>query len=114
MAAHIVIHRNGDVIQYVRFHDLARHAGISLFAGRDKCNEFSIGIELEGFANNPDWPFTEEQYASLTRITKELMRTYPAITPARIVGHEDIAPERKQDPGNFFEWERFLTSLEYK
>ncbi|VEI46430.1 N-acetyl-anhydromuranmyl-L-alanine amidase [Actinobacillus equuli] len=77
---------------------MAWHAGLSEFNGRDKCNEYSIGIELEGSNNQP---FTEQQYQSLASLTKEIMAIYPDITLDRIAGHNDIAPSRKIDPGQY-------------
>ena len=87
----------------------AWHAGESVFEGRSRCNDFSIGIELEGC---DDRPFEARQYRRLAAVTRALMRAYPAITPARIVGHSDIAPGRKTDPGPRFDWLRFHAELE--
>lgn len=101
VSAHIFISRNGDITQFVPFHERAWHAGISHFQGRDQCNDFSIGIELEG---TDQLEFTEAQYASLLPLIQALQRQYPAITQDRIVGHEDIAPGRKTDPGRCFDW----------
>lgn len=101
VSAHILINRQGQITQYVNFDEMAWHAGLSCFAGREKCNEFSIGIELEGSNNQP---FTEAQYQTLAQLTTVIMATYPNITPERIVGHNDIAPDRKIDPGQYFDW----------
>lgn len=101
VSAHCLINRLGEITQYVNFNEMAWHAGVSCFQGREKCNAFSIGIELEGSNNQP---FTEAQYRSLAQLTKLLMTAYPNITPDRIVGHCDIAPERKIDPGQYFDW----------
>jgi AmpD protein len=95
-------------VQYVPFNRKAWHAGASSFGGRPECNEYSIGIELEG---TDDLPFTDKQYQQLTHITRLLMAAYPAITTARIVGHADIAPGRKTDPGPCFDWARYRAHL---
>jgi AmpD protein len=108
VSAHLLIRRDGRLIQYVSCEERAWHAGLSCFAGRERCNDFSIGIELEG---TDDIPFTEIQYARLTDCTHQIMGRYPAITEARIVGHSDIAPGRKTDPGPAFDWERYRASL---
>ncbi|WP_208122846.1 1,6-anhydro-N-acetylmuramyl-L-alanine amidase AmpD [Spirabiliibacterium mucosae] len=108
VSAHCLINREGEITQYVNFHDRAWHAGASCFQGREKCNDYAIGIELEGSNNQP---FTTAQYATLSQLTALLQRTYPAITDDRIVGHCDIAPERKIDPGRYFDWPRFRQML---
>lgn len=105
VSAHCLINRLGEITQYVNFNEMAWHAGISSFQGREKCNTFSIGIELEGSNNHP---FTDAQYQQLAALTQSLMRHYPDITPDRIVGHCDIAPTRKIDPGQYFGWGRYL------
>jgi N-acetyl-anhydromuramoyl-L-alanine amidase len=109
VSSHIVLRRNGDMFQYVSFNRLAHHAGVSQFSGRERCNDFSIGIELEGFANREDFPFTDMQYQQLARLTMAIMKTYPQITLERITGHENIAQPigRKTDPGKTFNWERY-------
>ncbi len=109
VSAHACIFRNGEITQYVPFNRRAWHAGASAFEGRPRCNDFSIGIELEGC---DDQPFADAQYGALARVTRTLMRSYPAITPARIVGHSDIAPGRKTDPGPRFDWPRFRAELD--
>lgn len=109
VSAHLLIRRDGEVLQFVPFNQRAWHAGASCFEGRDNCNDFSIGIELEGTDTTP---FTPAQYQQLSRITLLLMQAYPEITPARITGHSDIAPERKTDPGPCFDWDYYLKSLE--
>jgi AmpD protein len=96
-------------LQYVPFDRKAWHAGDSVFEGREACNEFSIGIELEG---TDDQPFTDFQYEHLVLLTRLLMAQYPAITTERIAGHSDIAPGRKTDPGPCFEWKRYRQGLE--
>ncbi|MGI5308347.1 1,6-anhydro-N-acetylmuramyl-L-alanine amidase AmpD [Rheinheimera sp. WS51] len=108
VSAHCVIWRSGQVFQYVPFAKRAWHAGVSRFAGRERCNDFSIGIELEG---TDDLPYTDAQYQSLIMLTRQLMQFYPAIMPQRIVGHSDIAPGRKTDPGPAFDWARFQTAI---
>lgn len=108
VSAHFLIQRDGDVIQFVSCLDRAWHAGLSLFEGRDNCNDFSVGIELEG---TDDQPFTDIQYAVLAQLSAQLCAAYPAITPERICGHSDIAPGRKTDPGECFEWPRFFAGL---
>lgn len=101
VSAHCLIRRDGEVVQYVPFHLRAWHAGVSSFAGREACNDFSIGIELEGTDTQP---FTEQQYRVLAALTQVLMARFPAITPERLTGHSDIAPGRKSDPGPCFDW----------
>ncbi len=104
VSAHLLIDREGRVTQYVPFDCKAWHAGESCFRDRVNCNEFSIGIELEGCDEEA---FTERQYAVLSEVTRELMAAYPGITPDRITGHSDIAPGRKTDPGPCFDWQHF-------
>lgn len=101
VSTHLLIRREGDLIQYVPFSKRAWHAGQSSFQGRPNCNDFSIGIELEG---TDEIPYTKPQYQSLAAVTRLLMIHYPAITEDRIVGHCDIAPGRKTDPGSAFDW----------
>ncbi|MDG6369787.1 1,6-anhydro-N-acetylmuramyl-L-alanine amidase AmpD [Glaesserella parasuis] len=110
VSAHCLINREGQITQYVNFNDMAWHAGVSCFEGREKCNEFSIGIELEGSNNQP---FTEAQYQTLASLTQAIMQSYPQITPERIAGHNQIAPERKIDPGQYFEWGYYDLLLRY-
>jgi N-acetyl-anhydromuramoyl-L-alanine amidase len=104
VSAHLLIHRDGEIIQYVPFYKRAWHAGESVFAGRANCNDFSIGIELEGA---DDIAYTMPQYQRLAEVTKLLQQHYPQITQDRIVGHSDIAPGRKTDPGLAFDWKYF-------
>ncbi len=108
VSAHLCIFRDGAVTQYVPFRRRAWHAGVSSFEGRERCNDFSIGIELEGCDSQP---FTAKQYRSLVRVARLLMRAYPRITPRRIAGHSEIAPGRKTDPGPHFDWARFRGAL---
>lgn len=109
VSAHLLIERDGSVIQFVPFGLRAWHAGESDFCGRANCNDFSIGIELEGA---DDVPYEDIQYERLASITRTLMQEYPAITPDRIVGHSDIAPGRKTDPGPAFDWPRFRRMID--
>ncbi|MCK9502637.1 MAG: 1,6-anhydro-N-acetylmuramyl-L-alanine amidase AmpD [Porticoccaceae bacterium] len=111
VSAHLLIERSGVITQFASFHQRAWHAGISSFAGRDKCNDFSIGIELEGTDIDP---YTDIQYQRLTEVTGALMGYYPAISLERIVGHCEIAPQRKTDPGTSFDWHRYLSALTEK
>jgi AmpD protein len=101
VSAHLLVTRQGEVIQFVPFSKRAWHAGVSHFEGRDVCNNFSIGIELEG---TDDGPYEAIQYEKLAEISQILMKNYPGITTDRIVGHSDIAPGRKTDPGPYFDW----------
>jgi len=109
VSSHLCIFRDGAVRQYVAFDRRAWHAGESSFDGRGRVNDFSIGIELEGC---DEQPFEPRQYRRLAGIARALMRAYPAITPARIAGHSDIAPGRKTDPGPHFDWIRLQAELE--
>lgn len=108
VSAHLLIRRNGTIVQYVPFHRRAWHAGASRFNERENCNDFSIGIELEG---TDDIPFTDRQYNALGAAAKALLAVYPALTTPRIAGHSDIAPARKTDPGPAFDWRRLRQSL---
>ncbi|MBK5943551.1 N-acetylmuramoyl-L-alanine amidase [Halorhodospira halophila] len=108
VSAHLLIDRQGNVTQYVPFHRRAWHAGRSSFRGRPECNDFSVGIELEGDERTP---FTEAQYVTLLPVVQTLRARYPAIKPDRIAGHSDIAPGRKTDPGPAFDWQRLLKAL---
>lgn len=107
VSAHCLIQRSGHIIQYVSFNDKAWHAGVSSYQGREKCNDFSIGIELEG---TDDIPYTSKQYQQLSRLSKSLIKVYPALEN-NIVGHCDIAPERKSDPGKSFDWDLYRETL---
>lgn len=106
VSAHFLIERDGCITQFVSCRERAWHAGLSCFDGRDNCNDFSIGIELEG---TDESPFTDAQYDSLVSLTQVVQQRYPLITADRIVGHEHIAPARKTDPGPCFEWSRYLS-----
>ncbi|RDH82112.1 MAG: 1,6-anhydro-N-acetylmuramyl-L-alanine amidase AmpD [endosymbiont of Escarpia spicata] len=108
VSSHLLIRRDGESIQYVPLHHRAWHAGESCFSGRERCNDNSIGIELEG---TDEQPYTDAQYTALVEVTREIMARYPAITPNRITGHADISPGRKTDPGPAFDWERYRRML---
>jgi AmpD protein len=109
VSAHLLIDRAGTVSQFVPLTARAWHAGESSFCGRERCNDFSIGIELEG---TDDLPFTDAQYEQLGRVTARITKLFPGISRDRIVGHSDIAPGRKTDPGPNFDWGRYFTLLD--
>ncbi|HET8704763.1 MAG TPA: 1,6-anhydro-N-acetylmuramyl-L-alanine amidase AmpD [Pseudomonadales bacterium] len=108
VSAHLLIRRDGELVQFVAFDRRAWHAGVSRFRERENCNDFSIGIELEGADHIP---YTDAQYNALAAVTKCLMKTYSGIKKDRIVGHADIAPGRKTDPGEAFDWPYFFSLL---
>lgn len=108
VASHLVIRRDGELLQFVPFQMRAWHAGVSSFQGREACNDFSIGVEIEGADRVP---YTAAQYARLAAVTQALMDAYPDITPAHVVGHSDVAPGRKTDPGPAFDWARYRDIL---
>ncbi len=108
VSAHLLIRRDSAVVQYVPFQRRAWHAGESVYAGRRRCNDFSIGIELEG---TDDHAYEDRQYARLAAVITALREVYPAITPDRLTGHADIAPGRKTDPGPAFDWARLRRLL---
>lgn len=108
VSAHFLIERDGGVTQFVACLERAWHAGVSLFDGREGCNDFSIGIELEG---TDTLAFTDAQYQALIILTRQLQAAWPAITVERICGHSDIAPGRKTDPGSAFDWARYRAGL---
>ena len=101
VSSHFLITRTGRVFQFVSTQNKAWHAGVSSFLGREKCNDFSIGIELEG---DGDTAFEEPQYQALAKLMAKLGNAYPQL---QVAGHSDIAPERKTDPGKFFDWKKF-------
>ncbi len=101
VSSHLLIRREGEVIQFVPFHKRAWHAGVSEYLGRSVCNDFSVGIELEG---TDDVPFTAAQYDALAGILQLLVKTYAGLSMEDITGHEHIAPGRKTDPGPYFDW----------
>ena len=104
VSSHFLICRNGLLSQFVALDQRAWHAGVSVFEGRENCNDFSIGVELEG---TDEQAYTEQQYQALAALTKTLKQRYPLITEDRVVGHCDIAPGRKTDPGAAFDWQYF-------
>ncbi|MDF2075489.1 1,6-anhydro-N-acetylmuramyl-L-alanine amidase AmpD [Pseudomonas mendocina] len=108
VSAHFFIERDGRLTQFVSCLDRAWHAGVSWFEGRDNCNDFSLGVELEG---TDDLPYSDAQYASLAALTRQLLDAYPALSDQRIRGHCDIAPGRKTDPGPAFDWSRLHAEL---
>ncbi|MCK4864424.1 MAG: 1,6-anhydro-N-acetylmuramyl-L-alanine amidase AmpD [Gammaproteobacteria bacterium] len=108
VSSHILIRRDGEIVQYVPFQKRAWHAGVSSYKDREGCNDFSIGIEMEG---DDETPYTETQYQVLVTLIKNLIETYPLLNTETIAGHSDIAPGRKTDPGEAFDWERLNTLL---
>lgn len=108
VSAHVFIERDGDATQFVSFNERAWHAGKSVLSGASDCNNFSIGVELEGC---DDEAYSDAQYESLLKLTQALMLAYPSISVDRIVGHSDIAPGRKSDPGAAFDWQRYSKSI---
>ncbi len=108
VSAHLLVRRDGEVVQFVPFNERAWHAGESRFHGRARCNDFSIGIELEG---EDETPYTDAQYECLVAIVAAIEQAYPDISNRNIVGHSDIAPGRKTDPGPAFDWLRLYDGL---
>ena len=108
VSTHLLIRRRGELVQYVPLHRRAWHAGPSSWRGRAACNDFSIGIELEG---TDDRPYTAAQYRRLCATILALRRDWPGLADAPVVGHSDIAPGRKTDPGAAFDWERLWAGL---
>ncbi|MGB0495539.1 MAG: 1,6-anhydro-N-acetylmuramyl-L-alanine amidase AmpD [Kangiellaceae bacterium] len=108
VSSHLFIKRSGEIVQFVGFNERAWHAGVSSFKGKEKCNDYSIGIELEGTDTTA---YTDEQYTSLVKVTQLILTSYPLISPDRICGHSDIAPGRKTDPGDSFDWNRYLNAI---
>jgi AmpD protein len=108
VSSHFLIDRSGGLTQYVACNRRAWHAGRSCWAGREECNDFAIGIELEGA---DDIPYETAQYQSLTELVALLQASYPRLTPEAVTGHEDVAPGRKTDPGPAFDWARFWSGL---
>ncbi|MDH3283082.1 MAG: 1,6-anhydro-N-acetylmuramyl-L-alanine amidase AmpD, partial [Gammaproteobacteria bacterium] len=108
VSAHLYIRRDGELVQFVPLTQRAWHAGESEFCGRSHCNDFSVGVELEG---TDDLPYEEVQYRRLVPLLRLLMQTWPGITADRITGHSDIAPGRKTDPGPAFDWPRVRAAL---
>jgi AmpD protein len=108
VSAHVLVARDGELTQYVSFNRRAWHAGKSLHCGRTGCNDFSVGIEVEG---EDHVPYEPAQYASLARVIRALRRAYPTLRRADVVGHSDIAPGRKTDPGPSFDWPKLRRLL---
>ena len=108
VSSHLLIRRDGAAVQYVALDRRAWHAGPSVFCGRERCNDYSIGIELEG---SDDQPFADAQYRTLVALSERIMQIFPAISTGRVVGHSDIAPGRKTDPGPHFDWARYRADL---
>lgn len=103
VSAHVLIRRDGELVQFVPFTHRAWHAGESSYQGRPRCNDFSIGIELEG---TDEIPYEDNQYQVLATLIACLLRTYSQLSDKHITGHSDIAPGRKTDPGPAFEWDK--------
>ena len=101
VSSHLLIRRDGEVVQYVPFQKRAWHAGVSCYEKRDCCNDYSIGIEMEG---EDETPYTDIQYQVLATIIKDLIKSYPELNEQTITGHSDIASGRKTDPGEAFDW----------
>jgi N-acetyl-anhydromuramoyl-L-alanine amidase len=101
VSSHLVIARGGELTQYVKFTDRAWHAGVSRYRDREACNDFSVGVELEG---TDELPYEPVQYQVLAEVIAALCAAYPSFSPERVVGHSDIAPGRKTDPGAAFDW----------
>ena len=108
VSAHLFIRRDGSIMQFVPFNKRAWHAGVSSYKGSNKCNDFSIGIEMEG---TDDSPYEDAQYHALINTTNALINQYPHLDKESIVGHSDIAPNRKTDPGKYFNWSYYLSCL---
>ncbi len=108
VSAHLLIQRDGELVQFVSFNKRAWHAGVSSFRGRKSCNDFSIGIELEG---SDETPYADQQYTRLTSAIRAIMIAYPQISTRAIAGHCDVAPGRKTDPGPVFDWLRLYDGI---
>nr|WP_054339977.1 1,6-anhydro-N-acetylmuramyl-L-alanine amidase AmpD [Neptunomonas antarctica] len=109
VSAHLLIARDGGVTQFVNLNDRAWHAGVSCFQGRENCNDFSIGIEMEG---TDTLPYSFSQYSVLAAVTSAIQKAYPCIGLDSIIGHLDIAPERKTDPGESFNWPYYFQLIQ--
>ena len=108
VSSHLLVRRDGELVQYVPIQKRAWHAGVSCYQERECCNDFSVGIEMEGDDNTP---YTDIQYQELSKLIKSLVLNYPKLNLQTIVGHSDIAPGRKTDPGEAFDWPRLNTLL---
>ena len=102
VSSHLVVDRRGAVTQYVKFSDRAWHAGKSVYHGREACNDFSVGVELEG---TDALAYEDAQYRALAKVVAALCAAYPRMSQDRLTGHSDIAPGRKTDPGPAFDWQ---------
>ena len=109
VSAHALIRRDGQIVQYVPFGERAWHAGQSAYRGRSGCNDFSIGVELEG---TDDTPYTDAQYEALAALSAALLAAYPSLSAQAMAGHNEIAPGRKTDPGPSFNWARLRQLLD--
>lgn len=101
VSSHLLVRRDGTAVQFVPLHRRAWHAGLSSYRGREQCNDYSVGIEVEG---TDALPYEPVQYETLARLLQAIMERFPAVTPARVVGHADVSPGRKSDPGPAFDW----------
>jgi AmpD protein len=101
VSAHALVRRDGEIVQFVPFHERAWHAGQSSWEGRSACNDFSIGIEIEG---SDELPYEAVQYRRTAALVRALVAAYPQLSSERVVGHSDISPGRKTDPGSAFDW----------
>ena len=110
VSAHFVVDRKGNITQFVDVWQRAWHAGKSSWQGKERCNDYAIGIEMIG---DEQQPFTKAQYRETARLCRVLMQSYPAITNRNIVGHQDVAPDRKWDPGSQWDWAHFHRSLSH-
>jgi AmpD protein len=110
LSAHALVRRDGAIVQYVPFHERAWHAGVSQYHGRSACNDFSVGIELEG---SEACAYEDAQYPRLAALIAGLLASYPTLSRERIVGHSDIAPGRKSDPWPTFDWARLRALISF-
>lgn len=109
VSSHFYIRRDGELVQFVPVHKRAWHAGESCYEQRERCNDFSVGIELEG---TDDTPYTDQQYRCLADLIQCLLESCPGLNTKDITGHSDIAPGRKTDPGEYFDWSRLRQMIE--
>lgn len=108
VSSHLLIRRDGEIVQYVPLQKRAWHAGVSSYKGRDNCNDFSVGIELEG---DDETPYTDIQYQILSKLINSLIKEFPDLNKNTVTGHSEIAPGRKTDPGEAFDWQRLNTLI---
>lgn len=108
VSAHLLVARDGGIVQFVPFHERAWHAGRSSWRGRPACNDYAVGVELEGTDTEP---YTDAQYRALAGVVRALRAAYPSLAHAPLVGHSDVAPGRKSDPGPAFLWTRLARAL---